>query len=135
MIEDLILQRTEIVESTWLWLIGIVIGFGLFGTGVVKRDDNKNWDVVIVLGLVIVGFCFVFAFMERIEIDKIEEQISDIYKNQLMSMECPELRNTFLELLEKDKLEWWESDRFEWMQSYHDTKCETPLRAEVMKLQ
>lgn len=114
--------------------MGTIIGF-IFGLCMWEFKKVRYGGLLVGSVSVIVLIITASYYLPQAEkYDELIEERNDLRDQQLKTMSCDDLRLDILDIMENDKPKYIEKT-LEWEKDYYYTKCEIPLREEIMKLQ
>jgi hypothetical protein len=145
LIETILADLTASTEIGKLVIFGFIGGLGILALAGTKYDtyaqDNGLATILAVLGIVVLFVTLIFTLNQLGSEIEMKDEINRLHMENIMALSCSEIRNDLLVLLadkskKKDKTVYeYKQRHFEWEQDYYYTKCEIPLRDEVLKLQ
>lgn len=144
MIEQLLADLTASTEIGKLVIFGFLGGLGILALAGTKYDGYGNNDfstILGVLGVVVLFISLIFTLSLVGSEAEMKQEINRLHMEDIMKLSCSEMRNDLLVLLadkskKKERTVYeYKQKHFEWEQDYYYTKCELPLRDEVLKLQ
>lgn len=146
MIEQLLIDLAKAQEPNFLFAVIFVIGLAIVISGIFigcinwKPNQVNHGNHLIALGVVMIVISFGLLFHTGMTTGEIKDQIKDIHIENIKNMECNDIRLLNLSIIERQHEPYkqpydYERQLHDWQENYYHTKCEIPLREEVMKLQ
>lgn len=146
MIDQLLIDLAKSQEGSWLYWVIFFVGLATAIGGVIiatifwNPNQVNHGNHLMIMGGIIITISFVFIFHSGAITGEIRGEIKDIHLDNVKKMTCDELRLLNLSIIERQHEPYrqpydYERQLHDWQEDYYHTKCEIPLREEVMKLQ
>jgi hypothetical protein len=145
MIESLLTQLESVRDVSILWVflfVGFVMAFGglalwIFANHELSQTHGKHMCII---GFSVIIISMIVLMYSSIEPNELRKEIKIEHREMIKNMSCDEILNEIVSVIEREhepRLQPYDyqRDNFAWEERYYNTKCELPLRDEVLKLQ